>query len=119
MSSFSRRIRPHVQAELDAATAAEARGEPGTAFRHLERAHVLGQAATGLHLRVHLRMLGLAWRQRRPAEAWAQAWRSIAALVFTPVGLLPTGNTGGAGVSALRPLPVDPELGRLIDAARR
>ncbi len=53
-STFARRIRPHVQAELDAAAACEARGEPAPAFAHLERAHVLDQASTAEHVRVHV-----------------------------------------------------------------
>ena len=46
MSRFRRAIRSHVLAELHMAREAEARGEPEVAFKHLERAHVLGQAST-------------------------------------------------------------------------
>jgi hypothetical protein len=46
VNTFATRIQPSVQAELAAADAAEARGEFYTAFLHLERAHVLGQATT-------------------------------------------------------------------------
>jgi hypothetical protein len=42
---FARRIRPFVQVELDAAVRHESRGEFGSAFARLERAHVLGQAS--------------------------------------------------------------------------
>ena len=72
MSRFTRRIRPHVQFELDAASRAEARGEPQAAFAHLERAHVLGQAATVEHVRVHGRMFRWALRHRKPREALGQ-----------------------------------------------
>lgn len=118
MSRFSSRIRPHVQAELDAATIAERRGHFQTAFQHLERAHVLGQAATREHVRVHALMLSFALRHRRPGEAWAQAWRLVAAALFTALGLVPEGNTGGADVSGLRRMPIDGALRELIDNAR-
>ena len=118
MTTFASRIGAHVQAELDAAAAAERRGNVASAFRHLERAHVLGQAATGQHVRVHLRMLRLAVRNRLAGEAVGQAWRIAAASLFTPIGRVPAGNTGGANVGGFRRLPVPQDLRRTLDAAR-
>lgn len=114
---FARRIRPFVRRELDAARRHEARGEFSSAFARLERAHVLGQASTVEHVRVHAAMLGWALRQRVAAEAFGQAWRLIGALTKT-WAWVPTGNTGGAGVSGLRPMPVPPDLQHAIDRAR-
>ena len=119
MPRFARRIQPWVQLELDAAHLAEARAEPALAFRHLERAHVLGQAATTLHVRVHWRMLRWALRQREVGQAVGQLGRLAAAAVMTGIGWLPEGNTGGSDVSALRRMPIPPELQRVIDDARR
>lgn len=119
MSRFADRIRADVQFELDAAEQAEIRADAGAAFRHLERAHVLGQMATVDHLRVHGRMLLWALRQRNPGEAAGQLWRLLGAALFTCIGLVPTGNTGGAGVSGFRRMPIADDLQRVIDAARR
>ena len=119
MPRFARRIQPWVQSELDSADIAEARAESTQAFRHLERAHVLGQAATTEHVRVHWRMLSWALRHRKPREAVGQLGRLAAAAVMTGIGWLPEGNTGGADVSALRRMPIPPDLQQLIDAARR
>jgi Protein of unknown function (DUF3703) len=119
MPRFARRIQPSVQFELDAAASAEARAERALAFRHLERAHVLGQASTALHVRVHWRMLRWALRHRQAQEAAGQIGRLAAAAVMTAIGWLPEGNTGGANVSALRRMPIAPDLQRVIDAARR
>lgn len=119
MSRFARRIRPHVLREMDAAQEAERRNDPARAFAFLERAHVLGQASTTLHVLVHLRMLAWGWRQSRPREVFGQIVRVIAAATKTPIGLLPHGNTGGANVSAVRPMPVPPDLQRTLDHARR
>lgn len=119
MSAYSDRIFPDVQAELDTAAAAEARGYFHTAFEHLERAHVLAQASTVLHVRVHWRMFRFALRQRLTGEAVGQAWRILAAALATPFGLVPEGNTGGAGVSGFRRLPVPDDLRRAISAARQ
>lgn len=117
MSTFAIRIRPAVQAELDAAAAAEALGQVATAFRHLERAHVLGQAATVQHVRVHWRMARFALRHRLAGEAAGQLWRVIAAAVFTPAGLVPEGNTGGSNVSGFRRMPVPEDLRQAIALA--
>jgi hypothetical protein len=119
MSTFQRSIRPHVQRELDAATAAAARGDAADAQRHLERAHVLGQAATREHVRVHVAMGRLAFHRRAWAAAFGQLWRAVAALLLTPIGVLPVGNTGGSDVSAFRAMPIDRDLQHLIDDARR
>ena len=118
MTTFPLRIRPSVQAELEAAASAEARGHFHTAFGHLERAHVLGQPATAEHVRVHWRMFRFALRNGRAGEAFGQAWRLAAAALFTPVGLLPHGNTGGANVNGLRQMPIPDDLRRIIASAR-
>jgi len=119
MFRFARRIRPAVQFELDASLCAEARGDAEDAFRHLERAHVLGQATTIEHVRVHWRMSRLAARQGNAGHAANQLWRMTAAAVKTGVGWLPVGNTGGSNVSAFQHMPIPADLQRLIDAARR
>ena len=117
MSTYAIRIRPFVQAELDAAALAEARGHFTSAFRHLERAHVLGQPVTREHVRVHWHMLRFALRQCLAAEAAGQAWRLGAAALFTAFGLLPMGNTGGADVNGFRPMPIPDDLRQAIAAA--
>lgn len=115
---YARRIRPFVRNELDAAARLESRGEFGSAFAHLERAHVLGQASTVEHVRVHWAMLCWALRQNAASEAVGQAWRVVGAFLKTWLWV-PVGNTGGAGVSGFRPMPVAPDLQRCIDTARR
>ena len=113
MSSFAVNIRPHVDAELRAAVL-----DPPNEFAHLERAHVLGQASTREHVRVHWRMLRWAWRHRDAREFAGQLLRIVGAATKTFIGLVPAGNTGGANVSAIRPMPLDPELAAIIDRAR-
>ena len=113
MSRFAKNIRPYVDSELRAAEA-----DAANAFAHLERAHVLGQASTREHVRVHWRMLRWAWRHRDAREFAGQALRIVGAATKTVIGLVPAGNTGGANVSAVRPMPLDPELAAIIEKAR-
>lgn len=112
--SFSQQIRPYVDAELHAAWT-----DPDGGFTHLERAHVLGQASTLMHVRVHWHMLKWAWRHRDAREFLGQLLRIIGAATKTVFGLVPAGNTGGANVSAVRPMPIEPELADIIERARR
>ncbi len=118
MTSFARRRRPHVDAELQLARRCEQQGQPQQAFRHLENAHVLGQDATWHHTRVHVRMWWWGLRNRSMRELIGQLPRIIGALTKTVLGLNPAGNTGGSNVSAFRPMPVPSRLRAIIDQAR-
>ncbi len=118
MSKFARNIRPHVGAELLAAADVEAKGHADTAFAHLERAHVLGQASTVEHVRVHWRMFLWGVRQRNSGECFGQLLRIGGAAAKTAIGLVPEGNTGGSNVSPFKRMPVPPELEARIQRAR-
>lgn len=111
---YARQMRPHVDAELSAAQVAPSAAD---AFRHLERAHVLGQSSTVLHVRAHWHMLRWAVAQRSLREVWGQLLRLVGAATKTAVGWVPRGNTGGSNVPPWKPLPVEPALQRLIDSA--
>lgn len=113
MSALAKNIRPYVDAEL-AAAAAHGSDE----FAHLERAHVLGQASTREHVRVHWRMLVWGLRHRDAREVFGQITRLIGAATKTFIGWVPAGNTGGANVSPIKPMPIDPALAEIIEKAR-
>jgi hypothetical protein len=117
-SSFASRIRSHVDAELEAAKAAERACDPSLSFRHLERAHVLGQSSTVQHVRVHLRMLAWGIRHHDRRQVAGQIFRVVGAATKTWAGLVPQGNTGGSDVSAFRSMAIPDDLAGLIAAAR-
>lgn len=96
------------------ARAARLAGELDRAFHHLERAHVLGQRRTVRHVRTHLAMLHVGWLRGDLREIIGQASRVVAAALFSRLWV-PSGNTGGANVSAFRPMPVPPDLQALLD----
>lgn len=118
MRNFAKFIRPYVDNELSASRQARLTGDPRTEFRHLERAHVLGQPDTFLHTRVHWRMLLWGLRQRNWQEVFGQSVRLVGAMTKTFVGLVPTGNTGGSNVSAIQPMPIDADLAAILERAR-
>ncbi|MEO8315047.1 MAG: DUF3703 domain-containing protein, partial [Pseudomonadota bacterium] len=101
-----------------AAGQAERRGDRHLAFRRLERAHVLSQAAAFEHVRVHIHMLRYALRQGLVREVVGQVLRMVLAAPLSMVGMIPVGNTGGSNVNGLRPMSVPADLQRIIDEAR-
>jgi len=118
VTNFAIRIKPSVDIELAAAQTAEACGHFYTSFLHLERAHVLGQATTIENVRVHWRMFRFALRNSLHGQACGQIWRLVAASIFTALGLVPDGNTGGVDVNGFRPMPIPKDLQQTLDAAR-
>lgn len=117
-TTFSKKITPHVRAELDAAVAARQKGLVAQEFTHLENAHVLGQESTYWHTKVHGLMLLWGLRNRSLKEVTGQLLRMIGAFTKTAIGLVPQGNTGGANVSPFRPMPLSDEHQEIIEQAR-
>ncbi len=103
--------------ELTLAESLELDGDHDSAFYHLERAHVLGQASTRQHTRIHWRMFKLALKMRSPREIWGQIIRVVGAATKTPFGIFPRGNTGRADVWFFRPMPVPLDLQKILDEA--
>lgn len=117
--TFAARIKRSVDREIESASRLSRKGDTASAFRHLERAHVLGQAVTLEHARVHWLMLKIGWRKRDWREIFGQVFRFVGASTKTPLGIYPEGNTGGANVSPFQPMPIPEDLRRLISEAKR
>lgn len=113
--TFAEKITPYVQAQLNLANKARANGDFITEFKHLENAHVLGQQSTYFHTLIHWHMLIFGWRHHLSKEIVGQIIRLVGALTKTAVGLLPIGNTGGANVSAFKPMPLSKEHKTILD----
>ena len=109
-------LRTAYQTEWNAAQVARAAGDLDCAFQHLERAHILSQRATWLHVRTHIAMLAIGWLRRDRREVLGQAARILAAALFSRVWV-PIGNTGGANVSATQPMPIPADRQAVFDAA--
>ena len=115
---FTRNIRPYVEEELALARNDQNYGNKAETFAHLENAHVLGQASTRLHVKVHVQMLLWAVKQGKIGEVFGQLFRIAGAATKTAFGLVPTGNTGGTNVSPFKVMPIKPELDRILKQAR-
>jgi hypothetical protein len=105
---------------LQAAFAEELRlaghvADPKQAWRHLERAHVLSQAYAWPHVVVHGHMLIAGFRRGDAREVWGQLVRVLVAAPGSWLGRAPLGNTGGADVGILTPMPIPEDLRRLLE----
>jgi hypothetical protein len=103
-----------IDAEVRTAFEASGRADYADAFHHLERAHILSQRLTIRHVQVHWLMLKHGVVAGDPREILGQLARITAAALFSRIWV-PTGNTGGANVSAMRPMPVPDDLRRLLE----
>jgi hypothetical protein len=113
--SWRRGLRAAWSDETTAARAARERGDVAAQWTHLERAHILSQPLAGAHVRTHLAMLAYALRRRDRHEIVGQVLRAIVAAPGSWTGRYPVGNTGGANVSAFRPMPVPDDLRPLLE----
>jgi len=92
-----------------------ARDDLEGAFRHLERAHVIGQNFVGAHTKAHWLMFKLELRRRRFSAVSGQAARLVLGIIGSAVGVVPLGNTGGTDISMFERLPIPPDLKEIID----
>jgi len=118
LSRFARNIAPYVMGEVEKSTQAEANGDYRASFTHLENAHVLGQASTYWHVKVHWLMLRWGLRRRDAREVFGQVIRILGAAVLTAVKGVPIGNTGGSNVSPVKPMPITAAHAEIIARAR-
>ncbi len=109
-------LNAYIEAEIAEAERLKEAGDVGGAFRHLERAHVLGQASTYQHTRVHWLMLKHGVQHRDLKEIAGQVLRIGGAATKTPLGIYPKGNTGGANVNPLRSMPIEPDLAAILES---
>jgi hypothetical protein len=103
--------------EQTAAHTARQQADVDDEWRHLERAHVLSQPMAGPHVRTHVAMLRYGLRHRDGREIVGQLVRLVVAAPGTWTGRYPVGNTGGANVSAVKPMSIPDDLLAVLNAA--
>ena len=104
------KLRTAFDIELGLSRAAYHAADLDIAFYHLERAHILGQRHVIPHLQTHVAMLWIGWRRRDAREIFGQMLRLLGVTPGAIFKKVPIGNTGGANVSALKPMPIPEDL---------
>ncbi|WP_187264688.1 DUF3703 domain-containing protein [Pontibacter beigongshangensis] len=110
-------LRPWYRQELTAYRTCWKEGNLPAAWRHLERVHILGQPYPLEHTAVHWRMLRFGLKTKNTREAIGQLPRLLVGGVKFWAGMIPVGNTGGANVPPLRPMPIPDDLQQIIRSA--
>lgn len=103
-------LKPHFENELNEFRLCLKSQQYQMAWRHLERAHIIGQAFPFQHSYVHWLMLNFGFKIKDIREVLGQIPRLLIGGVKSFVGKIPVGNTGGADVPPLRPMEIPEDL---------
>jgi len=103
--------------EIRCVREALARQDDEGAYRHLERAHILGQRYVWPHTATHLLFLQIGWRRRDYREVLGQLARIPLGMLGSALNRVPVGNTGGANVSMFKKMPIPEDLREQLDKA--
>lgn len=101
--------------EISLSHAAVRTGDHEGAWRHLERAHILGLIAVWAHIGVHFRMLRFAIVHWDRHEIAGQVLRVVIAGPGSYSGQVPLGDTGGSRAPAPPP-PIPEDLRSILRA---
>ncbi len=113
-TTMPNKLVPYFEKELTEAAVAFRSQHFQVSWRHLERAHILGQPYPLAHTFVHFKMLGFGIRTKNMAEVLGQIPRLVFGGVKSFVGEIPVGNTGGANVPPLKPMQIPNDLQQII-----
>ncbi len=81
-----------------------------TSWKHLERAHVIGQAYPLTHTYSHWKMLKFGIRIKSTKEIIGQIPRLLVGGIKSFIGQIPVGNTGGTNIPPLKSLPIEKDI---------
>ncbi len=107
-------LKPYFEKEISEAANAYIKGHLQQSWRHLERAHILGQPYPFAHSYVHWKMLLFGIKTKNTKEIIGQIPRLLVGGVKSFVGNIPVGNTGGANVPPLQPMEIPEDLISII-----
>jgi Protein of unknown function (DUF3703) len=107
-------LQSYYHIELTDYQAAMQQNELQKAWQYLERAHILGQPWAVEHSEVHWLMLHFGFKIKSWKEIRGQILRLFAGGVKSFVGVIPTGNTGGANVPPLLVMEIPDDLKAML-----
>lgn len=117
-TTMPKALKPFYKNELIQADNAFQKMHYQQSWRHLERAHILGQPYPAAHTAVHWKMLRFGIKVKNFKEVIGQIPRLIFGGVKSFVGHIPLGNTGGANVPPLKPMQIPADLVAIINKSK-
>lgn len=108
-------IKVHYKKELQNAQFYFDNGDLRASWNSLERSHILGQPFGIEHTYTHWLMLQFGLKTKNTREILGQLPRLIFGGVKSFVGVIPKGNTGGANVHPLKPMPIPLDLKMILN----
>ena len=112
-------LKYYYQKELEIYRYEILQGNVQLAWRQLERLHIIGQAWFTQHTYVHYLILRFGVKTKNSREILGQLPRLLFGGVKSFVGVIPTGNTGGANVPPLKPMEIPEDLQFILKPYRR
>jgi hypothetical protein len=110
-------LKPFFKNELLDSRTAFSQNNLQQSWRHLERAHIIGQPYPYHHSLVHWKMLVFSIKTKNFTEFIGQIPRLLFGGILSFFGKIPVGNSGGANVPALQPMEIPDELKQIIHQA--
>jgi hypothetical protein len=114
-TTIPKQIKYYYLKELEQYRESFKKGDLIHAWYHLERAHVIGQAYPIEHSRAHWLMLKFGFAIKDWKEILGQIPRLLVGGIKSFVGQIPLGNTGGANVPPLKPMPIPRDIEEILD----
>lgn len=111
---MSPKLKKAFKQEMDVAKSLYQQAKYDECFHHLERAHVLGQRNYIPHVVNHFWMMKVGLRTGDMREVFGQILRILGS-VCSLIGVAPIGNTGGANVSIIKPMPIPADLAQYFE----
>ena len=111
-------LKPYFDQELQQYSKEYHQGRLENAWKHLERAHIIGQRYPYAHSYVHWKMLLFGIRIKSTKEVIGQIPRLRFGGVKSFVGTVPVGNPGGANVPALKSFPIAEDINKMFIEAQ-
>lgn len=108
--SLPKSLKPYFEAELERYRFEYAEDRLASAWKYLERAHIIGQRYPSAHTYVHWKMLWFGFRIKSLKEIVGQIPRLIFGGIKSFVGKVPIGNPGGANVPPLKRFPIEEDI---------
>ena len=111
-------LKVHYQQELEDYKREVSKANLPAAWRHLERAHIIGQAWFKQHTNSHWLMFKFGIKIKDRKEILGQLPRLLVGGVKSFVGVIPVGNTGGANTPPLQAMEIPEDLKKIMKPYR-